>query len=154
MKAIDIAIREIGVAEATGKNDGIPAERYMRGDELRWCAGFVLFCNEHADEDAPLARSTKEYYRLRSVSALMAEAKARGWWFTRGTRDVERNDVVIFGETDSDVGVVGNHTGIVETATASTIGTVEGNTSDKVARRSYPLGSHTILGFIRIPPRG
>jgi hypothetical protein len=153
MRAIDIAIREIGVREATGSNDGIPAERYMRGDALAWCAGFVLFCNEHADDDAPLARSTKEYYRLRSVSALMEEAKRRRWWFPRGEKTPEANDLVIFGEVDSDVGVIGNHIGIVEKATASMVHTVEGNTSNMVARREYPLGSRSILGFVRIPAR-
>lgn len=154
MKAIDVAVREIGVREATGNNDGIPAERYMRGDALAWCAGFVLFCNEHSDEDAPLARSLKEHYRLRSVSALMEEMKRRRWWFARGASEPASNDLVIFGEVDSDVGVVGNHVGIVERATASMVHTVEGNTSNMVARREYPIGSRSILGFARIPPKG
>lgn len=152
-QAIDIAVTQLGVHEATGKNDGIPANRYMGGDQLAWCAGFVLYCNEHSDVDTRLARTMKDHYRMRSVTALMVDAKVRGWWFARGTKDPQRNDIIIFGETASDVGVTGSHTGIVETVTASMVSTIEGNTGNKVARRSYPLGARSILGYIRVPPR-
>jgi len=146
--AVDVAESQVGVAERTGKNDGIPAERYMRGDALAWCAGFVLWCNESSD-DPPLAADVPTYYRLRSVASFVDWAKDRGRFFARGTQVPQRNDIVFFGDTASDVGVKGNHVGIVTKVEAGRIHTVEGNTSNKVARRSYVTSDRTIMGFCR-----
>lgn len=42
-----------------------------------------------------------------------------------------------------------SHTGIVENVTGSMVYTIEGNTSDQVARRSYSLSSSSIAGYGR-----
>lgn len=42
-----------------------------------------------------------------------------------------------------------SHTGIVEKVDGSKVYTIEGNTSDQVARRSYALGSSRIVGYGR-----
>ena len=42
-----------------------------------------------------------------------------------------------------------NHTGIVESVFSTTIQTIEGNTSDMVARRTYALGAPNIAGYGR-----
>ncbi len=42
-----------------------------------------------------------------------------------------------------------SHTGIVESVSGTTVTTIEGNTSDSVARRSYPIGSGSIYGYGR-----
>ncbi|MBR1525598.1 MAG: peptidoglycan-binding protein [Prevotella sp.] len=42
-----------------------------------------------------------------------------------------------------------NHTGIVESVSGSTVTTIEGNTSDMVARRTYTIGSSYIAGYGR-----
>ena len=42
-----------------------------------------------------------------------------------------------------------SHTGIVESVSGGTVTTIEGNTSDSVARRSYALGSSNIYGYGR-----
>ena len=42
-----------------------------------------------------------------------------------------------------------NHTGIVESVSGNTVTTIEGNTSDCVARRTYTLGSSYIAGYGR-----
>ena len=42
-----------------------------------------------------------------------------------------------------------NHTGIVESVENGVVHTIEGNTSDKVMRRQYPLGSSKIAGYGR-----
>ncbi len=39
------------------------------------------------------------------------------------------------------------HTGIVEKVENGTVYTIEGNTSDQVARRSYSLSDGSILGY-------
>ena len=41
-----------------------------------------------------------------------------------------------------------SHIGIVEFATETTIGTIEGNVSDSVARRAYPLDDIRIAGYV------
>ena len=42
-----------------------------------------------------------------------------------------------------------SHTGIVESVSGGTVTTIEGNTSDQVARRNYPLSSPSIAGYGR-----
>ena len=42
-----------------------------------------------------------------------------------------------------------SHTGVVESVSGTTVTTIEGNTSDSVARRSYPIGSGSIYGYGR-----
>ena len=42
-----------------------------------------------------------------------------------------------------------SHTGIVESVANGMVNTIEGNTSDMVARRSYPLASGSIVGYGR-----
>ena len=42
-----------------------------------------------------------------------------------------------------------SHTGIVESVSGGTVTTIEGNTSDSVARRSYQIGSGSIYGYGR-----
>ena len=40
-----------------------------------------------------------------------------------------------------------SHTGIVESVNGGTVTTIEGNTSDSVGRRQYPVGSSNIVGY-------
>ena len=42
-----------------------------------------------------------------------------------------------------------SHTGIVESVTGSSVQTIEGNSSDQVARRNYPLSFGSIAGYGR-----
>lgn len=54
-------------------------------------------------------------------------------------------DQIFFGNSINDV----THTGIVEKVSGSTVYTIEGNTSDMVARRSYALTNARIVGYGR-----
>lgn len=148
--AIDIALEQLGVAEATGNNDGIPAKRYMRGDKLAWCAGFCLYCNdESADPD--VARDTHEYYDMRLVQNFEDVMKKRGVWMGRNIQP-RRNDFIFFGDRmASDPSKFrGRHMGMVEKVENGMIHTIEGNTSNKVARRKYAVGHAKITGFARV----
>ena len=40
-----------------------------------------------------------------------------------------------------------NHVGLVEKCDGKRVYTIEGNSSDQVARRSYPVGYYEILGY-------
>ena len=53
----EIYRREMGVSEATGKNDGSRIAEYLRycglGEGYAWCAAFVSWCYGQAGYDAP-----------------------------------------------------------------------------------------------------
>lgn len=149
IQAIDVALSQLGVHEDTGKNDGIPAERYMRGDKLAWCAGFALFCNQVSD-DENVATTTAEHYAMRSVTTFVEVMKRRGM-FVHRNQPPQRNDFVFFGDTDSDVGVKGSHMGIVDDVDveAGVFHSVEGNYGNAVQRVRHRLSDPTIIGYGR-----
>ena len=59
--------------------------------------------------------------------------------------DPQSGDQIFFSYSPGEV----SHTGIVEAVTGGTITTIEGNSSDGVVRRTYPVGSGTIYGYGR-----
>ena len=61
------------------------------------------------------------------------------------SRDPEPGDQIFFTFQAGEV----SHTGIVESVSGTTVTTIEGNTSDSVARRAYPIRSGTIYGYGR-----
>jgi hypothetical protein len=147
--AIDVAISQLGIHEATGKNDGIPAERYMHGDKFAWCAGFALYCNSNSD-DENVAPTTKLHYEMRLVKRFVEVMRERGLML-HDDAFPKRNDFVFFGDTTSDVGVRGNHMGIVEDFDFKTgkITTIEGNFGNKVSRVVHGISDKTIIGYAR-----
>lgn len=145
---IDVALSQLDITEATGHNDGVPAERYMQGDELPWCAGFVLWCNRESDDDK-IATSRRLMVQLRSVNALEARMKTMERYVSRQDAVPERNWVVFFQKRgESDPGT-GRHVGIVESVTDTHIHTVEGNSGNRVCRRSYRRDDPYITGYGR-----
>ena len=157
----EVAVRELGVREMTGRNDGIPARRYMRGDELAWCAGFVLYCFDKSDwpslfddeGDGQEDRDdTLRYYAMRNVQQFEDEMRSRGAWFGDSLVDyVLPGDVIFYANRGRSDAGSGRHVGIVVDVEfpARIIRTVEGNLSDEVKRRQVPAGSPQITGFAR-----
>lgn len=68
--------------------------------------------------------------------------KKKGQFYTSNPKP---GDQIFFGTSISDC----SHTGIVEKVDGSKVYTIEGNTSDQVARRSYALTSSKIVGYGR-----
>jgi len=154
-RTIDVAITQIGVKEATGKNDGVPAERYCRGNKEPWCARFVVFCNLQST-DRHVVTSEKEWWELGAVQAFEDLMRKRGWWF-REIHKAQPNDLIFFGDRGaSDASLTGRHMGIVEIATPLALHTVEGNWGNAVQRVTHSFSSGTamarITGFARVPP--
>jgi hypothetical protein len=149
IRALDVALSQLGIQEATGRNDGIPAARYMHGDKLAWCAGFCLFCNANSD-DENVATSTAMHYKMRAVSGFIEEMQVKGRFFTDRTI-LAPNDFVFFANTDSDVGVAGNHMGIAETVDheSGIFTCIEGNYGNKVSRVVHSVSDGKIVGFAR-----
>jgi len=158
--AVDVAITQLGICELTGNNDGVPADRYMRGDKLAWCAGFVLYCYDVSDDpdiwdddDDTTKHDDRRFWGLRAVSALEEWAKTMGVWI--GPRVIPAsNDVIFYGSRKgSDAKKGGMHTGIVEFVDDNGIHTVEGNLGDSVKRRTVKPGNPSITGFARFARR-
>lgn len=68
--------------------------------------------------------------------------EAKGQFYTSNPKP---GDQIFFGTSISNC----THTGIVEKADGSKVYTIEGNTSDQVARRSYALNDSKIVGYGR-----
>ncbi|WP_320075132.1 CHAP domain-containing protein [Eubacterium callanderi] len=71
----------------------------------------------------------------------MFKAKAKG---RTGVIPQRPGDIIFFtwsGDGSAD------HVGFVENVTDGTVNTIEGNTTNSCARRSYPLGGYMILGY-------
>lgn len=147
IKASDVALSQVGVSESGGENCGIPAERYMRGDELAWCAGFALWCNANSD-DVKVARTDAEYYRMRLVQNFEDEMKARGWWLPPTAEPQEGDFVFCQTRGESDPGK-GRHMGIATAFKDGYVETVEGNSGNRVAQRRYKHGDSYITGYGR-----
>jgi hypothetical protein len=144
MKALDVARAELaqGIREASGHNDGTPAARYMDGLEAPWCAGFVRWCFEQARSPLPGARPM--LVSVRYLEEQLTRAGAR-------LDHPEPGAIVTFKwRVGSDPGT-GRHVGIVERVEGGRVHTIEGNSGDKVAARSYPLGAPELTAFFRWP---
>jgi len=144
LSAIDIAETLLGITEKTGHNDGVPAELFMDGDKLPWCAGFVLHCFKRAWHDS--IRGSR--WKLRNVKAMYKEMKRQEYFIGRNVLP-KRNDIIFFNNRgDSDAGK-GWHVGIVEKTDGRRIFTIEGNLSNMVKRASHAVGDTSIVGYAR-----
>lgn len=129
---VDVAIGEIGTREQ-GRNLTKYGKWYgMNG--AAWCHMFVSWCANQAGVSTTIVPKTA------STSAGMAWFKKKGIFRYKGKYTPKRGDIVYFKTGRS-------HVGIVEKVSGSTLHTIEGNTSDKVARRTYPLSHGTITGY-------
>ncbi len=129
---------ELGVREATGRNDGARVRRYLQsvgmGEGAPWCAAFVSWCLREAGVDAPMTAWSPALFPHRRV-VYRRGAKAPG--------DLRRGDV--FGIYYRRLGRIG-HVGFVEGVDGAWVTTVEGNTNrrgsregDGVYRKRRPL---------------
>lgn len=110
---------------------------------LGWCDVFVdwcfyTLCDNDPDEAQRMICQTGPYGAVCTYSAQYYKNAGRYY-----TSNPLPGDQVFFGSTTI------NHTGIVESVNGNTITTIEGNTSDRVARRTYNLSNTYIKGFGR-----
>lgn len=142
-QALSNAAGEIGVREATGRNDGAAVAKYRGGVDngAAWCASFVSWCYKGNDVFGYQA----------SVSGIQMAAQRQGLYSEKGTYTPKPGDVMIQKNGCS-------HTGIVESVDPDgTIHTIEGNASNQVKRVTYRPGSkgyNHISGFVRMSERG
>ena len=125
---VDVAIGELGYKEQGNNRTKYGAWYGMNG--AAWCHMFVSWCAYKAGVSVSIVPKTA------STSAGMAWFKKKGLFRYKGRYTPKRGDIVYFKTNRS-------HVGIVEKVSGSTLHTIEGNTSDKVARRTYPLSNAT-----------
>lgn len=148
MTPLDYARSQLGVREATGRNDGVPAERYNHGEAKAWCATFVAWC--FAQAGCPLPGNQ---YRLASVQCMEDELRDVGLCWPRETFLPDAGDIVFFDSRGQSDRGTGRHVGIVELVTTrrsgSTLWTIEGNSSNAVRRRQYNASDKYVTGYAR-----
>ena len=103
-----------------------------------WCACFVSWC---ADQCGYIEAGVIPRFSL--CSAGMEWFESRGQ-FMDGSYVPAAGDIIFF-DWGNDGSI--DHVGIVESVVDGTVYTVEGNSGDKVARRSYPIGYEQIEGY-------
>lgn len=161
-RILEIARAEIGYHEKnsdanldlkTAANDGagnytkyardLRAAGYYNGDKCgyAWCDVFVdwLFyqmCNKDAKVAQQIECQSGPYGAGCYFSAQYYKDAKRYF-----TSNPQPGDQIFFGDYE--------HTGIIEAVSATTITTIEGNTSNMVARRTYAIGSSYVTGFGR-----
>lgn len=130
---VDVAIGEIGYKEE-GNNLTKYGKWYgMNG--AAWCHMFVSWCANQAGVKTSIVPKTA------SCSSGMNWFKKKNLFKYKGKYTPKRGDIIYFCSAGS------SHVGIVEKVSGNTVHTVEGNTSNKVARRSYSLSAAKITGY-------
>ena len=116
-KILDVARRELGNTEKPAGSNRTKYGKWFGLDGYAWCMMFVTWCFHQAGALGLLPKRTA------SCGDLMRAAKAAGCWVTK---DYRPGDVVIY---DFPGGAATDHTGIIESVTASGVVAIEGNTS-------------------------
>jgi hypothetical protein len=136
-RALAVARGELGVAEQPpGSNDGPRIASYRQAvagasGGAPWCAYFVSWAARQAG--APIGDHGEG---LGSVAGVTDWARRTG----RLTSTPHAGDLILFGT---------RHIGIVESVNANgSVNTIEGNTSNMVARRHHGAGEAT--GYVRL----
>ena len=112
---------------------------YGFDNRVAWCACFVSWCAEQLGYiDAGIIP------RFSYCEDGVAWFKDRGQWQDSGGYVPATGDLIFF---DWDGDGICDHVGIVERVEGDTVHTIEGNTSDSVARRNYALGSDKVMGY-------
>jgi hypothetical protein len=142
---VRIAQGQLGLAEQPdGCNCGAQIAKFLGSSHAEeWCADFVSWVYRQAGH--PFSGGVDGGWRLPGVAGLHDWLATQGIWHDR--RDAgtpQPGDVVIFRDDD--------HAGIVEFLDGTTLGSIEGNTSNEVGRRSYATYATNpeILGWGRM----
>jgi len=111
---------------------------YGFDSRVEWCACFVSWC---ADQSGYIQSGAIPKFSLCSDGVRCFESKGR---FRDASYTPAAGDIVFFDWGNN--GTI-DHVGIVESVSGGTVNTIEGNSGDKVARRSYSIGSSSIYGY-------
>jgi hypothetical protein len=140
--AVEAARSQVGVTEQPpGSNEGPQIATYreaVQGATVGpWCAYFVSWAARQAG--VPLGEHGEGFG---SVSALWEWAERSGRAIPASAGPPQPGDLIVWG---------GEHVGIVEAVDSDgTIHTIEGNSSDQVAQRTYGPDGGGATGYVRL----
>lgn len=148
-RLLDIARKQIGVAEDTGKNDGEPVKRYAGGRQEPWCAHFVVWLYRNAGLSIPgdVIPMQERANPLASVSFMEQVFKDHEWHYM----EPMPGDIVFFKTRGASDAGPGRHCGIVEMVDTKNFSTIEGNLGNAVRRKTHSRNNPQITGFGRMP---
>jgi CHAP domain len=138
---VNIASREVGVREQPpGSNDGPRIAQYRQATAGSgvgpWCAYFASWAARQAG--VPLGDSGQGFG---AVADVWSWAQRTGKAIPAGSKPAP-GDLIVWGS---------RHIGIVQSVDPNgTIHTIEGNSSDQVARRSYGPDGGGATGYVRL----
>jgi hypothetical protein len=149
---VRIAQQQLGLQESPdGCNCGDQIQKFLGSSPGEfWCADFVSWVYNEAGH--PFSGGQDGGWRVANVSVMHDWLLSNGSWFDAGSpEDPKPGDVITFRDDD--------HVGIVEylddagtpgNPNDDTVHTIEGNTTNMVARRTYGRVGDTITGWGRM----
>lgn len=102
-----------------------------------WCQSFIAWCAKQAGVSSSVIKRTAG-----TIDAMDFFKSQQVWQGNSYTP--QSGDIIYFRSSSSNSGY---HVGIVESVSGSTIYTIEGNYSNKVARHSVSVGASSIVGY-------
>lgn len=159
-KAYEFAKGEIGVTEATGKNDGPRIKAYLKvtglGEGYPYCAAGISWCYYQAAKFYNKPKSFIPFPMTAGSQVVYDHARKKG---IRTTNDVKPQDFFIWRKKDSYQGHIGiiskvKRKGWVETIEFNTSGSKRGDQRDgggvwrKKRNLIHPLGRLRVRGFV------
>jgi hypothetical protein len=139
---IAAARTQVGQAESPrGSNESPAISQYrtaVQGAVVGpWCADFASWAAAQAG--MPLGENGEGF---QSVSALWSWAESSGRAIPASVGTPQAGDLIVWG---------GEHVGIIESVDPDgTIHTIEGNSNDEVAQRTYPPGTSGATGYVQL----
>lgn len=130
-KMVETAKKYLGY----NKKDG-SYKKFTQGRDEKWCADFVSYVARECGKDG---------FNFPAVQGIWDWGKENGKFHTTA----KVGDAVIFKGVDKK-GKCVSHTGIVTSVENGIVKTIEGNTSGKVAERSYSINDSRITGYVTI----
>lgn len=132
-KLLSVAQSQIGYKE--GYNNYTKYGEWYGLSNSPWCAMFVSWCSNQS------GISTNIIPKHASCSEGVAFFKNQRRFKYSGSYIPQPGDIIYFGPNGS------SHVGIVTSVSNGQVNTIEGNTSDMVAKRSYSLTNAKIYGY-------
>lgn len=148
---VRIAQEQLGLMEVPdGCNCGPEIQKFLgssAGEE--WCADFVSWVYREAGR--PFTGGLDGGWRIINVEVMHGWHEANGLWFPAGSAEDPRPGDVITFRDDGHVGIVErlDDSGTPDTPGDDRVLTIEGNTSNRVARRDYARTGGEIVGWGR-----
>lgn len=158
-KAVQIAKSQMGVAEATGRNDGAQVRKYLTGSANAnyadpksfakgdaWCGAFASWSYKMAND----GKNAPWGYDL-SVSGIRSKAQNAGFYSTveqsslkGGEYAPKQGDLLVLKRNGA------SHVAIIDKIENGQIFTVEGNYQNKVSSVQRSISNKEIDGFVRV----